>query len=347
MQGPSVRQVQICLNNLIGAGLATDGVFGALTEAAVREFQRRMGQNVDGLVGPITWNNIFTRCNPDAGGVAPTPPPPPPTPNPVPPFGGVLIRNGSRGDDVRRIQGCLNSLNNAGLNADGVFGPLTEAAVRNFQTRFGLNSDGLVGPLTWNAIFSRCTNPQPPFGGGTTPPTGRRTIVLDAGHGGSDPGAVNGTRQEKNDNLRLARAVRDILVARGQNVIMTRDSDIFLPLQERSNISNRSNADIFVSLHRNGFSNPAANGVETFVSMNPSQIETRNANFVQNALVNVGVQSNRGVKNGNFVVLRNTNAPSMLVELGFITNARDNELFDTNFNAYATAIADGIMQSLG
>ena len=128
---------------------------------------------------------------------------------------------------------------------------------------------------------------------------------------------------------------------------MTRDSDVFLSLQERSNISNRNNADIFVSIHRNAFSNPAANGVETFVSLAPSQIETRNANFVQNALVNVGVQSNRGVKNGNFAVLRNTNAPSMMVELGFITNTRDNELFDTQFNAYANAIANGIMQSLG
>ena len=172
-------------------------------------------------------------------------------------------------------------------------------------------------------------------------------IVIDAGHGGHDPGAVNGSRQEKDDNLRLAQALRRELQARGQQVIMTRDSDMFLPLTQRSAISNNNNADMFVSLHRNAIANnPQANGVENFVRTGASAAETRYAQNVLDKIVQTGVQNNRGVKQGNFSVLRNTRAPAMLLEMGFITNAEDNRLFDQNLNAYAAAIADGIVQSL-
>ena len=173
------------------------------------------------------------------------------------------------------------------------------------------------------------------------------TIVLDPGHGGRDPGAVNGSRFESHDNLRLGLAVRDLLQAQGQRVVMTRSTDIFVPLEERSAISNRSNADIFVSLHRNAFSNSAANGVETLVHTNATAIERRNAQTVHNEIINAGVQGDRGVITANFAVLRDTIAPAMMVELGFISNARDNQLFDQFFDAYAEAIARGIMASLG
>ena len=173
------------------------------------------------------------------------------------------------------------------------------------------------------------------------------TITLDAGHGGYDPGAVNGTRFEKDDNLRMALAVGRILSDCGQNVVYTRDTDVFIPLLERSDISNRANADLFVSLHRNASSNPNANGVENWVYTIPSKQAVAAADLVLSRLVNVGVQSNRGLQYGNFSVLRNTNAPSMLLENGFISNTEDNRLFDQNFNAYATAIASGILSSLG
>ena len=173
------------------------------------------------------------------------------------------------------------------------------------------------------------------------------TIVLDPGHGGHDPGAVNGSRREKDDNLRLGLALRPRFQAQGLRVIMTRDTDVFVSLDERSAISNRNNADIFVSLHRNAFDNPAANGVETLVHPDANAATRRHAQNVQNALVAVGVQSDRGVRNMNFAVLRNTRAPAMMVELGFISNARDNQLFDQNFDAYAEAITRAVVQSLG
>ena len=173
------------------------------------------------------------------------------------------------------------------------------------------------------------------------------TIVLDPGHGGHDPGAVNGARQEKNDNLRLGLALRDRIQAQGQRVVMTRSTDVFIPLDERSAISNRNNANIFVSLHRNAFSNATANGVETLVHPDAPAATRRHAQNVQDAIVAVGVQSNRGVRTANFAVLRNTRAPAMMVELGFISNARDNQLFDQNFDAYAEAITRAVLQTLG
>jgi len=173
------------------------------------------------------------------------------------------------------------------------------------------------------------------------------TIVLDAGHGGYDPGAVRGDRLEKNDNLRLTLEVGKILTDCGQNVVYTRNTDVFVPLLERSNISNRANADLFVSIHRNASVNPSANGVENWVHTSASQRAVAAANLVLSRIVSAGVQSNRGLQYGNFSVLRHTVAPAMLLEMGFISNAEDNRLFDEKFNDYAHAIASGILSSLG
>jgi hypothetical protein len=140
VRGDNVRQVQECLNRVQNAGLATDGIFGPLTDAAVRNFQRANGLNADGIVGPLTWNALMSRC------VA----------QPQMAFPGYLMRVGVSGDNVRRVQECLNQVQNAQLATDGVFGPLTDAAVRNFQSANGLNADGIVGPLTWNALMPRC-----------------------------------------------------------------------------------------------------------------------------------------------------------------------------------------------
>jgi len=129
--------------------------FGPNFATAVREFQRLFGLNPDGVIGPLTWRmlyDVYWRIRDninlpgDGGGtvVPPLPPEPPPGPGPggIPPYPGQLIRVGDRGDNVVRIQRCLNSVINAGLNTDGIFGPLTQAAVMNFQRSRGLNPDG-------------------------------------------------------------------------------------------------------------------------------------------------------------------------------------------------------------
>ena len=145
----------------------------------------------------------------------------------------------------------------------------------------------------------------------------------------------------------MAMAVGERLKRCGINVIYTRTTDVFVPLLQRSRISNSNNADLFVSFHRNSASNPAANGVETLIYTNASNKSLQVAEAVQQALVNVGVQSNRGVKRANLSVLRETDAPAILIELGFINNEQDNELFDTKFDAYADAIARALAQSVG
>ena len=266
-----------------------------------------------------------------------------------PPFPGVNLQRGMSGPSIRQVQERLNALGAAPpLATDGIFGPLTEAAVIAFQRSRGLAADGIVGPLTWNALFSSAVPvppvpPQPP----APPPGPVRTIVLDPGHGGNDPGAVSGTRREADDVLRLALAVQQQLQARGQRVIMTRSTNTAVSLAERSAISNRNNADLFVSIHRNASTNTAANGVENYVFTTAPAPTVQAAFDVLDLVVDAGVQNNRGVIRGNFAVLRNTQAPAMLLEMGFISNARDNQLFDQNFNAYATAIARGIMDALG
>jgi len=332
MTGPSIRQVQERLNEL-GANprLTADGTFGPMTEAAVAAFQRANGLAADGVVGPNTWNTLFSPQAP--------PQPPPQPPSVWPPYPGVILRRGMTGPSIRQVQERLNELGaNPRLAADGAFGPMTEAAVAAFQRANGLVADGVVGPNTWNTLFSQ-QQPSPI-------PPGSKTIVIDPGHGGHDFGAVFGGRRESDDVLRLSLAVRDILQSQGQRVIMTRDSDVFVTLGERSDISNRNNADLFVSIHRNSSTNTAANGVDNFVFTTAPNNTVRHAFDVLDEVVDAGVQSNRGVKRANFAVLRNTHAPAMLLEMGFITNAGDNQLFDQNFNAYASAIARGIMDAL-
>jgi len=173
------------------------------------------------------------------------------------------------------------------------------------------------------------------------------TVVIDAGHGGFDLGATNGSRQEKNDNLRFALALGNVLTNCGLRVIQTRTTDVFLPLEERARISNNANADLFVSVHRNSHTNPTAHGFETWIYQNPSEASIAAAYLVQNRLVRAGVSADRGIKYGNFAVLRLTRAPAMLQELGFISNTEDNRLFDSRFNAYVLATANGILSYFG
>lgn len=173
------------------------------------------------------------------------------------------------------------------------------------------------------------------------------TIVIDAGHGGYDAGAVNGTRLEKNDNLRMVMAIGERLEQCGINVVYTRTTDEFVSLLERSRISNNNDADLFVSVHRNSATNPNANGVEVLVYTNPSAKSLQTAEDILQSLASVGIQSNRGIKQANLSVLRETNSPAILIELGFINNDEDNELFDNRFDEYADAIARSLAQSVG
>ncbi len=175
-------------------------------------------------------------------------------------------------------------------------------------------------------------------------------IVVDAGHGGWDNGASYEGRQEKDDNLRLAKAVDCALRAQGMRVLMTRDSDVFLELAERAAIANEADADLFISLHRNSFpvQNENTNGVENFIYLTaPVETSGRAAQLVLSAVADTGVQRMVGVSRGNYAVLRRTLMPAMLLEMGFINNHEDNRLFDEKADAYAKAVAKGVTDYFG
>lgn len=171
-------------------------------------------------------------------------------------------------------------------------------------------------------------------------------IVIDAGHGGNDPGAVFRGRQEKDDNLRLALAVGKILENSGQDVVYTRTTDIYQTPSQKAAIANESGADYFISLHRN--SSPVPNqyrGVESLVFRDtglPSEIaQNINSELEEVGFRNIGVKERPGL-----AVLHRTRMPAVLVEAGFINNDADNRIFDENFDAMAKGIANGLLQAV-
>lgn len=171
-------------------------------------------------------------------------------------------------------------------------------------------------------------------------------ICLDYGHGGSDPGAIYKGRKESNDNLALGEAVAKELRRHGVNVDETRSGDKTVSLLERSNFEKKRSYDYFISFHRNAFKPEQARGVETYTYLTPSKKAKALAERIQADLVAIGF-TNRGVKAANFHVLRETRAPSILVEVGFIDNSKDNQLFDSKRNEIITAITKAILSLLG
>lgn len=171
-------------------------------------------------------------------------------------------------------------------------------------------------------------------------------VVLDAGHGGENPGAVYNGRREKDDALALTLAIGQILENNGVDVYYTRETDVFEPPLQKAQEANRAGGDYFVSIHRN--SSPAPNqytGIETLV-YNKYGEAARLAYNINEELEAVGFE-NQGVNERmNLAVLRRTQMPAVLVEVGFINTDADNMLLDARFNDTAQAIADGILKTV-
>lgn len=174
----------------------------------------------------------------------------------------------------------------------------------------------------------------------------RKKVILDAGHGGSDPGATYYGRQEKNDTLNLAFEVGYILSQEGVDVAYTRVDDTYDTPFEKASIANQSGADYFVSLHRNAMPTPnTASGIESLVYENTG-VPAMMAENINAALQEVGFTNLGVVERPGLVVLRRTRMPAVLVEAGFIDNEADNQFFDRNFKAIAEAIAHGILVTM-
>ena len=241
--------------------------------------------------------------------------------------------------------------------------------------------------------------PEPEFPASTTDPEGldpesltqefgltAKTIVIDPGHGGKDPGALGrGSLQEKAIVLSISKKLRDILTKKGYTVLMTRDSNRFIPLRERTVFATQHKADLFLSIHANGSGSPKANGIETYylavtstdkaaediaarenadsgysiqeletllkgiIQESKSEDSKRLAKHVQQALVRATGAVDRGVKHARFVVLIGTNVPAILIETGFVSNPTEGRKLKTSAYQHkiATAIAQGIEKFLG
>lgn len=176
-----------------------------------------------------------------------------------------------------------------------------------------------------------------------------RIIVIDAGHGFTDPGAVVGSNTEKAINLNVALSVEKKLKAAGATVIMTRTNDSFPSLQDRVELAYKMYGEIFVSIHANANYSSSPNGTETYynVTMNDNSLESATlASKINNQIVVNADMNNRGIKEDVFYVNRNMEIPSVLIELGFMTNPSDlSKLTDPKYvEKYALSIYNGIVQ---
>ncbi|NLO22423.1 MAG: SH3 domain-containing protein [Syntrophomonadaceae bacterium] len=182
-------------------------------------------------------------------------------------------------------------------------------------------------------------------------------VVLDAGHGGKESGAIGFGVQEKDINLAITLMAGKILEDNGVNVSYTRSDDSYLTLTERAEYANNLNAALFVCIHNNSFTSPEAHGTETYYYAPISDLEliwqkeerARLAESIQNQLVKTLGRTNRGVKQYNYTVLVKTKMPSALTEVSFISNPTENELLcNKNYQERAAeAIAQGILEYLG
>lgn len=174
--------------------------------------------------------------------------------------------------------------------------------------------------------------------------SGRKIIVVDAGHGGYDGGAVYEGICEKDINLSVAKLLKLELEERGYRVIMTRETDKFVKLNNRAYIANRANADLFISLHANAAANASYfAGVYTYRCPGSNR-GLKLAKAVQAQVCSETGAIDRGVLSERFMVLTATKMPAILVEMGFMSN--HNELQNLINPTYQTKIAEGIAQGV-
>lgn len=174
-------------------------------------------------------------------------------------------------------------------------------------------------------------------------------VVIDPGHGGTDPGAVgcSGTK-EKDITLAVSQLVAQLLRTAGVKVVLTRKDDSFISLQRRCDIANSNKAEVFVSIHCDSFFDRSANGTTTYVYKRNTQAEKLGHKIQNNLVKNTGLR-NRGVGPANFYVLRKTQMPAVLVELAYISNPKEEQLLKSKEfqRLCAESIVSGILDFLG
>ena len=228
-----------------------------------------------------------------------------------------------------------------------VHGYLTDASGKNIG--FGATSVDVVAP---KKIGSASRGNYDVF---------NKIVYLDAGHGGYDPGASYFGISEKSLTLAIQSRVKAKLEAEGYQVVTTRTSDAFVDLTDRSRAANASESDIFVSIHINAAGSSDVQGIETYYYQpfaeypsrinaayhaNPTRLSMSDtlANAIQSSLINATGAQNQGVKRRTFAVLRETTAPAVLLELGFLSNPQEAARLTTS--AYQETLANAIVSGI-
>lgn len=190
----------------------------------------------------------------------------------------------------------------------------------------------------------------------TVPKVSKKLIVIDAGHGGDDFGTRSLSQpkyHEKSLNLTTALVLNDFLQKMGYLTMMTRSKDEFIPLQKRAEFANEKKADLFVSVHYNSAPAKQAEGIEIFYfKSDDNKIRSTESDKLATSVLTQVTQltkaKSRGVKHGNFAVIRETKMPAILIEGGFLTNEREmNKIKDPVYvKNIAWGIAKGIQEFL-
>jgi N-acetylmuramoyl-L-alanine amidase len=331
-----VRRMLATIGLLDNTDPSSTQVFDEAAELAVRHFQQRRGISVDGMVGSETYASLVSAHWS---------------------LGDRVLAHQSgqelQGDDVIALQTQLIELGYHLVRADGLFGPSTAQALREFQRDYGLVADGICGPDTLRALRQlgrRVVGGRPQLlrdlvaVADAGPSLLGKRIVLDPGHGGTDPGVVAGGVTEAELVWDLVSRLEGRLAALGVQTWLTRGPNNGATDEQRAELANAVSADLVLSLHIDGAPSPRANGIASYyygAGEASSTIGERLADLAQRELVaRTGMLDNR-YHGKTWALLRLTRMPAVRVEVGYLTADEDRaKLCDGRFR---DTIAEGLL----
>ncbi len=342
-RGPAVAAVRHALASLqklaaIDPGMdPSEAEFDIATDAAIRQFQQERGLIVDGIVGPVTVRSLTdARWTLGDRTLAYT------------------LSSAMSGDDVTALQVRLAEMGYNTGRPDGIFGPLTDACVREFQKHRGLSEDGVFGADTYrelNRIGRMVTGGRPFYlrEYQTLRQAGPRLygkrIVIDPAHGGDDPGWIAGGVRAADLTWDIARRLESRMVATGMETFLTRGVHQNPTAEERAGLANEVHADLLLSLHIDGSPSNLFGGIATFHfgsdSGATSTVGESLAALVQRELVARTQMIDCRVHHRTWDILRLTNMPAIQVDMGYLSN--DAERVKLVRDDFRNTLADGIL----
>ena len=173
----------------------------------------------------------------------------------------------------------------------------------------------------------------------------KKIIIIDAGHGGTDPGSVKQGIQEKDINLQIALQLQKRLEAKGYKVVMTRDDDTAISLKNRAKLANQAKGDLLISIHQNSFRDASVHGIEVFYTPGKGTYDDRLANCIQEALISYTQAKDRHVREiTNLLIIRESNMSACLIESAYLSNDTERELIQTK--DYQDKVVTGIIEGI-